>query len=171
VGVSQTLRRWTEGATYIWQGDHHVGHWPTFLVIHSLFLTYSFAVLRLTLCVLCVFFLSCWNCSLSFVEQATVLQGHSGMVKGVTWDPIGKYLASQSDDRTVRIWRTYSWKPEAVVSDPFKEVCVMLISVVLVAFSALALLVGRQKGHPICKKNWGWWRWHWLVRMEWCPAG
>jgi len=32
VGVSQTLRRWTEGATYIRQGDHHVGHWPTFLV-------------------------------------------------------------------------------------------------------------------------------------------
>jgi len=34
VGVSQTLRRWTEGATYIRQGDHHVGHWPTFLVLH-----------------------------------------------------------------------------------------------------------------------------------------
>jgi len=32
VGVSQTLRRWTDGATYIRQGDHHVGHWPTFLV-------------------------------------------------------------------------------------------------------------------------------------------
>jgi len=31
VGVSQTLRRWTDGATYIWQGDNHVGHWPTFL--------------------------------------------------------------------------------------------------------------------------------------------
>jgi len=30
VGVSQTLRRWTEAATYIRQGDHHVGHWPTF---------------------------------------------------------------------------------------------------------------------------------------------
>jgi len=29
VGVSQTLRRWTEGATYIRQGDH-LGHWPTF---------------------------------------------------------------------------------------------------------------------------------------------
>jgi len=28
------LRRWTEGATYIRQGDHHVGHWPTFLVLH-----------------------------------------------------------------------------------------------------------------------------------------
>jgi len=29
VGVSQTLRRWTEGATYIRLGGHHVGHWPT----------------------------------------------------------------------------------------------------------------------------------------------
>jgi len=33
VGVSQTLRRWREGATYIQQGSHHVGHWPTFLVL------------------------------------------------------------------------------------------------------------------------------------------
>jgi len=32
VGVSQILRHWTEGATYIWQGGHHVGHWPIFLV-------------------------------------------------------------------------------------------------------------------------------------------
>ena len=32
MGVSQTLRRWIEGATYVRQGDHHVGHWPTFLV-------------------------------------------------------------------------------------------------------------------------------------------
>jgi len=30
VNVSQTLRRWTEGTTYVRQGDHHVGHWPTF---------------------------------------------------------------------------------------------------------------------------------------------
>jgi len=30
VGISQTLQRWTEGATYVRQGDHHVGHWPTF---------------------------------------------------------------------------------------------------------------------------------------------
>jgi len=30
VGVSQTLQHWEEGATYIWQGGHHVGHWPTF---------------------------------------------------------------------------------------------------------------------------------------------
>jgi len=32
VGVSQSLWRWTEGATYIRHGGHHVGHWPTFLV-------------------------------------------------------------------------------------------------------------------------------------------
>ena len=39
-GVSQTAawyKEWNcgtfaEGATYIRQGDHHVGHWPTFLV-------------------------------------------------------------------------------------------------------------------------------------------
>jgi len=30
VGVSQTLRHWTEGATYIRQGGHHAGHSPTF---------------------------------------------------------------------------------------------------------------------------------------------
>ena len=28
--VSQTLRRWTEGATFVRQGYHQVGHWPTF---------------------------------------------------------------------------------------------------------------------------------------------
>ena len=32
VGVSQTLRCWTEGTTYDRQGNHHVGHWTTFLV-------------------------------------------------------------------------------------------------------------------------------------------
>jgi len=36
VGVSQTLRRRTEDATYIRQGGHHVGHWPTFLVLFFL---------------------------------------------------------------------------------------------------------------------------------------
>ena len=33
VGVSQTLRRWTEGATYIRQGGHHVGHWPILVLL------------------------------------------------------------------------------------------------------------------------------------------
>jgi len=30
VGVSQTLRCWTAGVTYIRQSGHHVGHRPTF---------------------------------------------------------------------------------------------------------------------------------------------
>jgi len=30
VGISQTLRRSTEGTIDIWQGSHHIGHWPTF---------------------------------------------------------------------------------------------------------------------------------------------
>jgi len=30
---------------------------------------------------------------------------------------------------------------------------------VLVAFSALTLLVGLQEGHPACKKMGVWWRW------------
>jgi len=33
LGISQTLWHWTEGATYIRQGSHHVGHWPTFLAL------------------------------------------------------------------------------------------------------------------------------------------
>jgi len=36
VGVSQTFRHLTEGATYIRHGGHHVGHWPTFLVMVAL---------------------------------------------------------------------------------------------------------------------------------------
>jgi len=35
LGVSQTLRRWTEGATYIRQGGHHAGHWPTIHILVS----------------------------------------------------------------------------------------------------------------------------------------
>jgi len=30
VGISQTLRHWTDGATCIRQGGHHVEHLPTF---------------------------------------------------------------------------------------------------------------------------------------------
>jgi len=33
VGVSQTAALNRECATYIRQGGHHVGHWPTFLVV------------------------------------------------------------------------------------------------------------------------------------------
>jgi len=40
-----------------------------------------------------------------------------------------------------------------------------------IAFSALALLVGRQEGHPACKKMGDGGCGHCLVRMEWRPSG
>jgi len=36
----------------------------------------------------------------------------------------------------------------------------MLLSVSYFAFSALMLLVGRQEGHPACKKSEWWGCWH-----------
>ena len=38
---------------------------------------------------------------------------------------------------------------------------VVLLWFFLFAFSALMLLVGRQEGHPVCKK-WEWWVLAWL---------
>jgi len=38
------------------------------------------------------------------------------------------------------------------------------------AFSALTLFVGRQEGHPACKKLGDGGGEHWLVRIEWRPA-
>ena len=38
------------------------------------------------------------------------LTGHEGMVKGVAWDPRGKYLASQGD-RELIVWRAEDWAP------------------------------------------------------------
>jgi len=34
----------------------------------------------------------------------------------------------------------------------------LLLLITLSAFNALTLLVGRQEGHPACKKYEGWWR-------------
>ena len=53
VDVSQTLRRWTEGTTYVRQGDHHVGHWPTFWYLLCFRLATSGALLSLLLSVQC----------------------------------------------------------------------------------------------------------------------
>ena len=43
--------------------------------------------------------------------------------------------------------------------------------VCIFAFNALILLVGRQEGHLACKKWGDGGGGHWLVRMEWRPAG
>ncbi|MBN3314167.1 HIRA protein, partial [Atractosteus spatula] len=51
----------------------------------------------------------------------TTLQGHTGLVKGLTWDPVGKYIASQADDRSLKVWRTMDWQLETSITKPFNE--------------------------------------------------
>lgn len=60
--------------------------------------------------------------TLFFPEMVTCLRGHTGLVKGLTWDPVGKYIASQADDHSLRVWRTVDWQMEANITKPFSEV-------------------------------------------------
>jgi WD40 repeat protein len=58
---------------------------------------------------------------LGHAECIRRLDGHQGFVKGVCWDPVGEYLATQSDDKTVKIWRSTDWGLEVTVSKPFQS--------------------------------------------------
>ena len=68
-----------------------------------------------------------------------------------------------------------SFEPASVMEFGFKKVSKQVNSRFVWCFimiDTLTLLVGRQEGHPACKKNGedgggG----HWLVQMEWRPAG
>jgi WD40 repeat protein len=63
-----------------------------------------------------------WVSLVNFLaERVCKLDQHQGFVKGVCWDPVGEYLATQSDDRTVKIWRTKDWEQEAEVRKPFED--------------------------------------------------
>ena len=55
------------------------------------------------------------------LECVRKLDQHNGFVKGVCWDPVGEFLATQSDDKTVKIWRTTDWQLEAEVTKPFED--------------------------------------------------
>ncbi len=61
-----------------------------------------------------------WNME-RMPEQIATLRGHTSLVKGVCFDPVGKYLASQSDDKTMRLWKTSDWSQETVIDAPFQE--------------------------------------------------
>lgn len=52
-------------------------------------------------------------------QLITSLDGHCGMVKGVAWDPIGRYVASQGDDKAVLVWNARDWTQSARVEEPF----------------------------------------------------
>ena len=55
------------------------------------------------------------------IERLRRLDQHQGFVKGVCWDPVGEFLATSSDDRSVKIWRTTDWGLEAEVKKPFED--------------------------------------------------
>ncbi|EDV20126.1 uncharacterized protein TRIADDRAFT_32472 [Trichoplax adhaerens] len=59
-----------------------------------------------------------WNAK-CFPEIISTITDHQGSVKGLTWDPIGKYLASQSIDKSLRVWRTIDWKQEVAITKPY----------------------------------------------------
>lgn len=54
-------------------------------------------------------------------ERLRKLDQHQGFVKGVCWDPVGEFMATQSDDKTVKIWRTTDWQLEAEIRKPFED--------------------------------------------------
>lgn len=66
------------------------------------------------------------------------LKGHTGLVKGLTWDPVGKYIASQADDHSLKVWRTMDWQLETNITKPFSEV--RLNFALLIFFSSLSCL-------------------------------
>ncbi|WVQ81686.1 hypothetical protein IAT38_003811 [Cryptococcus sp. DSM 104549] len=52
-------------------------------------------------------------------DRLRKLDLHQGFVKGVCWDPVGNFLATQSDDRTVKIWNAEDWSLVKSVEKPF----------------------------------------------------
>lgn len=55
------------------------------------------------------------------IELVRKLSGHLGFVKGVVFDPVGQYLATQSDDNTMKIWRTGDWGLERSIESAFED--------------------------------------------------
>ena len=51
-----------------------------------------------------------------------MLKNHESYVKGIAWDPAGSFLASQSDDRSVIIWRCSDWTCVQSITEPFHKV-------------------------------------------------
>lgn len=54
-------------------------------------------------------------------EKKKEIMVHASSVKGITFDPAGKYFATASDDRTLKVWRTSDFACEETISAPFKN--------------------------------------------------
>ena len=47
-----------------------------------------------------------------------VIEEQKGSIKGIAWDPIGKYIATHTGT-AVRLWRVENWTVEHVIKEPF----------------------------------------------------
>ena len=50
-----------------------------------------------------------------------VLEENKGAIKGIAWDPIGKYIATHTS-RAVSLWRVENWTLEHTISRHFSKV-------------------------------------------------
>ncbi|EPY53664.1 hira protein [Schizosaccharomyces cryophilus OY26] len=54
-------------------------------------------------------------------ERLKRIEAHQSHVKGITFDPAGKYFATESDDRTIKVWRVSDFALEKTISEPFNN--------------------------------------------------
>ncbi len=54
---------------------------------------------------------------LESLEEVTMLQGHSDYINSVAFSPDGKYLASGSKDKTIKLWNVQSQKQVITLQD------------------------------------------------------
>ena len=101
----------------------------------------------------CLFLVRTHLTATSTVQDRTMVSG-----TGIRWTTVSLNLHKGSND--------HPWWNLALLCYNINKLTY------LPAFSALMPLAGWQEGHPSCKRygqdgGGG----HWLVRMEWCPAG
>lgn len=48
------------------------------------------------------------------------IEENKGFIKGIAWDPIGKYIATHSS-QAVRLWRIENWTEEHEITSPFSK--------------------------------------------------
>ncbi|OMJ08099.1 Protein hir1 [Smittium culicis] len=54
-------------------------------------------------------------------DRLKKISEHTQFVKGLAFDPTGELLASQSDDRSMKIWKTSDWSLETSIHEPFEN--------------------------------------------------